>query len=171
MKKNKLKYFPFLLIAVCAIFILSCGTGKDKYSEAEYAKLRELIENESFEISHLWALPLRGGQVNLIGNPNYIRIYHDSVEVDLPYFGVRQMGGGYNSTAGFEYKGTRKNFEMKENQRNGGLVLKFETIQDSETVDYIVTLFPEGKANTQIISAHRDNISFQGTFDQYNRKD
>lgn len=170
MKRNKLKYLPYFSIAILAIILISCGSRKSNYSEAEYAQLRDLIENESFELSNQWALPLRGGQVSLIGNPNYIRIYGDSVDVTLPYFGVRQMGGGYNSIPGFEYSGAKNDFKVIEDQQNGEIILKFTGKQNNELVNYTLTLFPGGRALTHISTPQRDNISFRGNYKKWSPK-
>ena len=73
--------------------------------------MKSLVSGGEFEVDNQWLYPLRGNQINLIGNPNYIRFYKDSVDVYLPYFGVRQFGGGYNES-GINYSGKPKDFSM-----------------------------------------------------------
>ena len=91
-------YIQFQFIAVVAIiFFVGCKSRDAIIDNKEYASLEQIVDSRNFEVQNNWALPLRGNQINLIGNDNFIKFSNDSVSLFLPYFGVRQMAGGYNS--------------------------------------------------------------------------
>src|SRR5688572_13994282 len=101
------KYIKFIALVLCFTFI-NCGSSQ-KTNSTDNWRLNNLITEQSFEIESLWAQPMAttaynqavngllppgstSGQINLIGNTNYLRIVKDSASAYLPYFGERQMG-------------------------------------------------------------------------------
>lgn len=154
------------LIGVLAL--ISCGGGN--LSEAErtekMAEMKSLIDSRNFEIENQWVTPLRGNRINLIGNANYIRFKGDSVDLFLPYFGVRHTGGGYNNDGGIKYEGLAKNLQVNEG-KNNSLVLKFEGKHATESYDFTISVFPNLNTSTQVTSSDRDPISYQGEAHKY----
>lgn len=143
--------------------IISCGSSKTEADkDNEFQKLKEQIQNKEFTIENEWLMPLGGNPINLIGNPNFIRFKGDSIELFLPYFGVRHMGGGYGSEGGIKYEGLAKNYLVEENSEDREINLSFETEQDTENLEFKITIFPNGNANTNVNSSQRNNISYQG---------
>src|SRR5690606_17017194 len=88
----------------------------------EKAMVDSLLASREFRIVNQWALPTMsssmmklsasgilgpgnsGQRIDLSGNGNYLEIKGDSVRAFLPFFGERQMGGGYNSDgAGIQF--------------------------------------------------------------------
>ncbi|GAB2769923.1 DUF4251 domain-containing protein [Actinomadura fibrosa] len=121
--------------------------------------LQNLVANRDFEVQNDWAVPLSGSNVNLIGNPNYIRFKGDSVKIALPYFGER-YSGGYNTEGGIRYEGPARNFQVSE--KANSMILEFEGQQGSENYNFIMTLFPNGKTTTSVNSSQRSTISYRG---------
>ncbi len=154
----------FLTIGVVLI-TMACGSTKNAGNSRDlenFEQLRELVNSREFEIENDWAVPLRLTTVNLIGNSNFIRFKGDSVEVFLPYFGVRQSGGGYGTSGGIEYKGPTKELEIAEDMTENNILIKFEGRQGSEHLQFIITLFPKGNTSTSVNSSERDPISYWG---------
>ncbi|MDT0685715.1 DUF4251 domain-containing protein [Autumnicola psychrophila] len=146
------------------IFIFACSGSRNAVNEQdvkEFSKLKELVSN-GFEIENQWALPLRGGRVNLIGNTNFIRFERDSVDIFLPYFGVRQSGGGYGEAGGIEYKGPAKDMEIMENLDNQNIRIQFEGKAGTENLQFHLKLYPNGNVETLVNSSQRDAISYRG---------
>ncbi|MBZ9631737.1 DUF4251 domain-containing protein [Salegentibacter sp. LM13S] len=153
--KLQLKY----LYTVIALFLMqSCGSSADT---ARIAETKALIESKEFEIQHDWLNPMSGGRINLIGNPNFIRFKKDSVNLFLPFFGERFSGGGYNSEGGIVYEGPLQDFEISSG-KNNSQVLKFSTDQNTESLDFIINIYPEGDVSTRVNSSQRSFISYQG---------
>lgn len=132
--------------------------------------IQQLVGKRHFEIENTWAIPLRGSQVNLIGNPNYIRFKNDSVELFLPYFGVRHSGGGYNSESGIKYEGIAQDLEIEMNKA-GNTEITFEGKQQSESLDFRITLYPNLNAYTHVTSSQRDPISYKGEVHEWQEKE
>jgi len=165
LKKVKSRLLVGILSLGLVIMSMSCGGTKNKDSAKElrdFVQLRELVNSREFEIENDWAVPLRLTTINLIGNSNFIRFKGDSVEVFLPYFGVRQSGGGYGSSGGIEYEGPAKDLEIEEDMAKNNILIKFEGRQGSEHLQFIITLFTKGNVSTSVNSSERDPISYWG---------
>lgn len=144
---------------------MSCSSTKNvkNTNDSEpFEQLRELVSSRKFEIKNDWAVPLRFTSINLIGNTNFIRFKGDSVELFLPYFGVRQSGGGYGSSGGIEYEGPAMDLKITEDMANNNILIKFEGRQGSEHLQFIIKLFEKGNASTSVNSSERDHISYWG---------
>lgn len=154
----------FVLFGIISIFLItciSCKTGKNSYTDK--TDLLSLIESKAFEIENNWALPLRGAQINLVTNENHLRLSNDSVQIFLPYFGVRQFSGGYNAEAGIRYSGLVEELEI-DSSFTDKVELKFETNTGTEQIRYILSMYTNGKTNLQLLMNQRDNISYRGFY-------
>tara|TARA_R110000796_G_scaffold88850_4_gene191930 strand:+ start:86589 stop:87134 length:546 start_codon:yes stop_codon:yes gene_type:complete len=163
------------------ILIIGCTSSK-KIVEAtpESRALDELVANKKFMIESNWASPrastslnalsnsgLLGagnssGSINLIGNSNFLKIEGDTISAELPYYGERQMGGGYTSEAGVKFKGIPKKYEaIKDNtsQRN---IITLQINNATESYNITITLFPNWTSSIVINSSQRTPISYQG---------
>ena len=147
-------FFSFILIS-------SCKSTKDNTSDL--SELLTLIESRSFDIENNWALPLSGAQINLVTNDNHLRFRKDSIDIFLPYFGVRQFSGGYNAEAGIRYEGLLNDLKIDSSHADK-VKLRFETSTGTEQIRYILTMYPNGKSNLQLLMNQRDNISYRGFY-------
>jgi hypothetical protein len=165
LKKVKTKLqLGFLAIGVI-LMAMACGSTKNTVSSNDlqnFEQLRELVNSREFEIENDWAVPLRLTTINLIGNSNFIRFKGDSVEVFLPYFGVRHSGGGYGTSGAIEYEGPANDLDITEDMTKNNILIKFEGRQRSEHLQFIITLFPKGNVSTSVNSSERDPISYWG---------
>ncbi len=157
----------YLYIVIALFLMQSCGSSADA---TKIAKTTELIESREFEIEHDWLSPMDGGQINLMGNANFIRFKNDSVNLFLPFFGERFFGGGYNSEGGIVYEGPLKDFEITSDKKNKHII-KFSTDQNTENLDFVINIYPEGNLNTRVISSQRSFISYQGEIGELKEED
>lgn len=154
-----------LLLSLLLMLLISCGSGKNAgFSQVnDYEELREVVYNGEFEIENQWAHPLNGSMIDLIGNPNYIRMKNDSVDLFLPYFGVRHMGGDYGGReGGIKFKGVAEELQISEAENNSKIEIEFEAEEGTENYDFRITLFPNGNATTYVTSSERNSISYRG---------
>ena len=149
-------------LVLCAVLLISCGGNRGTGTAENFENLEQLTGDGRFAIEHEWALPMRGSMIDLIGNTNFIRFQGDSVNLFLPYFGVRQSGGGYGSEGGLEYEGLAENLSLKKSSKGNSMILKFEADRGTENLDFIITLFADGTANTSVTSSQIDPISYRG---------
>ncbi|MDN3594054.1 DUF4251 domain-containing protein [Zunongwangia endophytica] len=179
MKRLKIKLIKRLLVSFAVSFgILSCGSSSSAVEGVNnFEDLKSFAQNREFEIENRWANPMRAntvsfinhpnfnsGTINLIGNANFIRFKGDSINVFLPYFGVRQMSGGYNDRGAIKFEGVPEDFEIIENEDKKYVRYEFTANDDSEQYQFYVTLYPNGNTNTSVNSSQRDNISYTGKF-------
>lgn len=130
-------------------------------------QLREVVNSREFTIENDWVQPLGSSMINLMNNPNQIKFQGDSVQVFLPYFGVRQSGGGYASGGeGIQFSGPAQNLNSVEDPESKKIVMRFEGNQGSENLQFIITLFTNGTANTAVNSTQRNSISYRGKITQ-----
>lgn len=168
-KNQKLSRGVKLLAPFILLLILSCGGVRNSSSlesEKDFAKISELVDSREFEIENEWLLPLGGSMINLIGNPNYIRFKGDSVNLFLPYFGVRHSGGAYGRDGGITYKGPAKNLNITKDTAKNNIHLNFEANADNENLEFFITLFQGGSATTFVSSTQRQSISYRGDVKQ-----
>ncbi|WBL27354.1 DUF4251 domain-containing protein [Zunongwangia sp. HGR-M22] len=158
--------------------ILSCGSSASTVDEVKnYEDLKLFAQKKEFEIENRWANPMRAntvsfinhpnfnsGTINLNGNANFIRFKGDSIDVFLPYFGVRQISGGYNDRGAIKFEGIPEDLEITENEDKKYVRFEFTANDDSEHYQFYITLYSNGNTNTSVNSSQRDNISYTGKF-------
>ena len=167
--KTKKNHWPLAMLFLLMITIYACGGSKGIITpeeEQQYQELVDLVNSREFEIVSEWAVPQSGNNVSLIGNTNFIRFKGDSVNVYLPYFGERYSGGGYGTSGGIEYKGPIENFRVEERRNQQDLLLRFEGEQDSENLEFLITLYPNGNANTSVTTSERSSITYRGEVEE-----
>ena len=161
------RYIQNFLLIISLIIFQGCGSSMDS---AKVAKTNQLVDSRQFEIQHEWINPMSGSRINLIGNPNFIRFKKDSVNLFLPFFGERFSGGGYNDEGGIIYNGPLKDLEISSDEKDTQII-KFSTNQETEDLNFTITVYPEGDVNTRVNSSHRSFISYQGKIGELKEKE
>ena len=154
----------FSLIVFLSVVFISCGSSNQGNSNLqEYNQILEEIEDWEFEIENEWANPTQYSRVNLLGNPNRIKFENDSVKVFLPFFGERYAGGGYNNDGGvIKYEGIPKELHIQENPEEGTVDISFEGNRNTESLDFLITIYSNGVARTSVTSSQREKIRYDG---------
>lgn len=162
-------YLPLrrLLYLIFFFFLVSCGSINTEGEKRGYESLRELVNGRKFEVEHQWALPMAGDRINLMDNPNFIRFTGDSVDIFLPYFGVRQSGVNYGSRdGGISYEGLAENLVISENPEKENITIRFEGDEANENLQFYLILFSNWNARTSVTSSQRSSITYQGAIKQ-----
>ncbi len=175
--KSTVIFFKKYYLLAVLFLVVACGVNYSVPDINNFADLKEFAESKELQIENQWANPMRAntvtfinnpnfnsGNVNLIGNPNYIKFKGDSVDIFLPYFGVRQMGGGFNDRGGIKFEGIPEDFKRTENEAKDYVRYEFMGREDSEIYQFYITLYANGNASTSVNSSQRDNISYTGKF-------
>ena len=126
-------------------------------------ELKEMVNQRNFSIKFQWAQPQRGGMIDLTTNPNEFAIKDDMANIFLPYFGVRHRGGAYNQNKeGIHYKGRISNLQINEASSGKEILIKFSVKEDTEYLEFILTIYENAKAHLSVSSSERENIVYQG---------
>ena len=124
-----------------------------------------LTTNSLNQISNAGLLPPGSvaNRINLIGNANYLRIKGDSISAFLPYFGERQLAGGYNNNnVGIQFNGIPKEYSVTKDEKKQQHNIRFNINNNTENFQVYITVFPNMTATMNINSSHRFAISYSG---------
>jgi len=176
-----MKFRFYFFLAVFTAMILGCSSSKPKATASQIQHLDRLVAEKSMRFKGDWAIPLatnslnqlsnaglippgsNSSRINLIGNFNFLEIKGDSVIAQLPYYGERQIAGGYGQqNVGIEFKGLAKKFVVEKDERSMGYTINFTVSEDSEVYDIAMRIFPNLKTNININSTQRLTIGYQG---------
>jgi hypothetical protein len=170
-----------ILLVFSALLMLGCRSAAIQTDSSTIDYLHNLVAERSYEINSDWAFPLmtqglisvanaglfmpgsNASRIDLIGNPNYLKVIGDSVSVSLPYFGERRMGGGYaNSDVGIKFDGIPEDYKVQWDEQKNRYLIEMQFRQKTETFQLLITLFTSLKGDINVNSTHRTSIRFSG---------
>lgn len=181
-----------VLFGLTVVLMLSnCGSSESALRTSHYkAAVDSLIENREFRVVNQWALPTMsssmmelsssgimgpgnsGQRIDLSGSTSFLEIKGDSVRAILPYFGVRQMGGGYNSDGeGIQFDQVVENISFDDEDAKDRYVIKFRANNGSESFELILYIYSNKKSSLLVNSSQRDVIRYEGTIRELPKKD
>ncbi|MBM1107199.1 DUF4251 domain-containing protein [Aurantibacter crassamenti] len=170
-----------MLVSFVFALLMSCGTSNRIVNPSENSRtLDEMVTARQFKIEVERVRPLTttslnavlnsgmlppgntGSQINVMGDGSYFKMEGDSVSADLPYFGERQMNGGYNSDSGIKFKGTFEDLIIEKDDAKQRYDIRFQISENSEHFQILLTLFPNLKGTIAITSSQRFAIQYDG---------
>jgi hypothetical protein len=168
-------------LVICLLTLQSCQTAKLAASPKQMQLQKEFAETTSFKITSNWANPLpttgmnalsnsglippgsTASRINIIQNSNYLSMEGSKVDVYLPFYGERRMGGGYNNnSSGIKYKGAVEKLKVAFNDKKKLYTISFVMKQKTESYDVTIDLFQNLTTRINIDSSHRTHISYDG---------
>lgn len=165
-------------IFLTSLFILGCSSTK-KVAVANQ-KIDQMMAQKSFVIEMISARPMITqamtqvansgilppgstiGRMDINGSGYFIKVKGDSVSANLPYFGERQMGGGYGSADGIVFDGITKDLSIEKNTTKQNYELKFSITSNSESYFINITVGNKGTSTTDVLSSQRNRIRYTG---------
>lgn len=164
-------------LGLLLLITISCSSIKNSVTESDIANLKNVVFQKRFTIISQNATPLalnsnlgfllppgsNSGLINLANINNHFKMVNDSVSIDLPYYGERQIVSAYNTNnTGFEidtkFNEVKTTFDGKKNASN----LTFWVKTKDESLRILITLFANKSATITINSTHRTTISYRG---------
>lgn len=170
------------IVLLCLIGTLwSCGSTEDvAIASLKNQVLDNLVAQKSFQIVSEWAQPMNtnamnsvassglllpgnsGSNISLIGNPNYLKVEGDTISAYLPFFGERQMTGGYGDRNAIEFKGIPDKLKSSKNSKKNTYTLIFSIKEKTEVYQVTITLFSNLNSHIHINSSQRNFIRYIG---------
>ncbi len=173
----------YISLLIVLFLFFSCASSKTEISKEELKKVANLINSKSFKIESSWAYPRvtnslvalqnagffvngsSASSIDISGHSNYFIMKNDSVDISLPYYGERQMGGNYGSTdTGIVCKGIATKIKTSKN-KNGSYKIRFSVNdKNSTTENYNLTIliYPNLTTNITVFSSQRNSIQYRG---------
>ncbi len=160
------------IILIIGLFLFTLGiTGQTKsqkkiekeikYTES-YSKTKTVINSKTFVFEPNWVNPMGGSNININGDGYYLKIYNDSIDVDLPYFGRVYSSVNFGTGGGIEIKGLIKDYEVSHNDKKRKSIITLSTKNDSEYFDIRISIFRSGSSTLTITGRDRNSISYNG---------
>ena len=169
-------------IIIIVLFLTGCGSSAKIAEESTQSRqLDGWVAEKSFEITSDWAIPLMTNSLNRIsnsgllppgssanrislnGNSNYLKFQYGEVAANLPFYGERQAGGGYNGRdGGITFEGTPENFSESKDEKTLRHTIRFKISNKTESFDVTLTLYPNLNSEIQINSTQRFPMRYTG---------
>ncbi len=156
---------------------MNIAFAQNSKKEQKQAAIKKMIADTNFVFLANMAYPMRGGSKSLTSEYD-VRVKKDSLVSFLPYFGRSTMGPapGSSESGGINLALTNFSYAVKETKKgNWDITIKpsakdqnLTNWKDVQQLNFNIS--PDGYASLQVISSHRDNISFQGYIEVKNPK-
>ncbi len=183
--RKHLKYLVLYALWIGGIvYILGgCQASKATASPEAIQALEQQVSSRNIRIKMDWATPLttRGmasvanagllppgsnmARINLINTPNSFEMRGDSVYVDLPYFGERQIVTDYTGGKGINFTGAIENYRSSQDRKDQSYRLTFDTSDRTERFDVSLKVFPGQRAILVFYSNQRNTIRYEGVLE------
>ena len=164
---------PFLLLA-------GCGASKDPLSAQAWDRMERVVTSRNFQFRAQWAEPLQTGSMNqianaglippgsnvnridLTGTANYLKMEGDQVEMQLPYYGERQINQNYGRADGMEFIGPAEDIRTRKTAKNEYYDLDFNLKYKTELLQCSGRVFSGMRTILTIYSSQRNMIRYVG---------
>ncbi len=157
-----------VLILALGFFSVSEAQSKSEKKERKqidkqeaFNEIKDLVLSKKFEFIADQALPTGFRNVNLIGNPNYLRVRNDTVMADMPYF-----GRAYQSTpgerGGIYFEVLPEDYKVDINEKKRTISITFTAREDSKTYRCNLQVGGKEAASLSVIADHLSSISYWG---------
>lgn len=169
-------------LLLCVFLFCACKTSQTMATPEQKQLQKEFAETTTFKVSSNWANPLQTTGMNALNNSglippgssasrmnldkgsNYVIIKGSEVDIDLPYYGEIQIGGGYNTKDnGIRYEGTVNDLVVKYNEKRNLYRITFRMKKDTESFDMTIELFENLTTRINVNSSHRTSITYDGS--------
>lgn len=160
MKVNRLGK-GFILLSLLALISLSALGQKNKLEKQEQVK--KLLDSRVFIFSPQSATPTSGSMIQLTSE-FYLKINQDTLESNLPYYGVAYQARFGDTNSPLEFTSTDFEYTMK-TMKNGSYDISIKLNDPSDPDQISLSVSTVGYATVRVISMNRQPISFYGNID------
>lgn len=178
-----IKCFRIVIVILLISVSASCKSSQSIARQSqEFKNLKNILNSKAFKVDVHTALPFNtrvtrqvlneltrftGNNANQIMITGYeVNFKNDSIIGQLPYYGEQQLGGGrYNANFGIVFNNIPKDYSLEKHKKHDAFVMKFNIDDDIESVEtyrVIITFFSNNSTDIDVISSHRNTISYSG---------
>lgn len=169
MKLSKIRTFIKLFSAGLLLsFILHQCTATKNIEKLTSSDIKNMIDSSRFVFNAERVNPMRGRTRYLTSSYDVI-LKKDTLESFLPYFGRAYQAPMDPSKGGIQFTSTDFSYTIvtKDNDK-WDVVVKPKNNQDVEEMQF--NIFGNGSATLNVLSTHKDPISFTGNIERINSR-
>ena len=164
---QNLKKGILLLVLISTSVFAQTKKEKKEMKAQEEAKqfeiIKELIDSGAYEFYADWANSFQGRRINLITNPNHLKMNREEASIYLPYFGVAHNSSpAYSNMGAMEFEGTVEGYKIKINEKKKQTTVTFRCKAKREVIDFTLTVFPDGNSRLNANSSVRTGMNYDG---------
>lgn len=162
--KLRVRSLLMLSLVMLVLSLHSCGTAKEPLSSETWAQMENVITSGNFRFDAVWAEPIGGrvSRIDLTGYNAYMTLQGEDVQMELPYFGQRQVAQVAGSNQGMQFQGKARDMSTSRNERNNSFDLDFKARNQSENLQCTLQLYSGMQAALTINSNQRSSIRYVG---------
>ena len=168
------------VLLVLAVILLFLGCSASKQLHVANAALDTMMQQEAFKVEVQAAEPqvtqamaqiansgiLPPGnnisRIDVTGEGYFIKLNDTRVAAELPYYGERQMGGGYGSDSGIRFDGIARDVKIVKDAEKNSYVVTFSVDNSSENYFFTIDIGSSLNSTVRVRSSHRNRIRFTG---------
>ncbi|WP_298953267.1 DUF4251 domain-containing protein [uncultured Nonlabens sp.] len=169
-----------VVFIVLIMLLSSCKSSFTEVDRLQLIQLKEQISNQEIHFKATAAFPLNtqsvnhvindflmrngnsAGRINLSGDNYTVQLVEDRAVFNLPFYGERRAGGGYNSDNSYNFTGKIKNSKIFIVEDSNYITYKFDVRNDTESINVVFKIFSIESAHLIINSLHRSSIKYDG---------
>lgn len=164
-----MKYF--LSIALLLLIWPACNLAhgqekklsKKEKKIQEFEATRQMLEDGRYEFIANWAYTNLGYRINLITNPNHLRMEDGEAVIRLPFFGeINTPNAMLNQTGGLVFEGPVDQLEIEADEKKREVFVRFQAKVSTEVLEFTLKVFPNGNSSLRVISNQRSRINYDG---------
>ena len=167
------------LIGILSVLCIGCASKNTVVSEVALNSLKNAVYNDDIEFVGRIASPLRirndinaynhlppgsnQAQINLANISNYVRIFQDSISIDLPFYGEQRIINTYaDADNSYEFNQKINEKEIVFDAKKKTYMLKLWVKGEEESLRINYTLHANNTAQMIVNSTHRNAITYRG---------
>lgn len=169
----------FIVLFVGFIFVSATLIGQTKAekkamkaeaAQKEYAEMKTLIDSGAYTFVADWANSQGGGRINLMTNPNYLKMDNERADAYLPYFGVVQVPS-VSGKGGIEFSGLVENYQVEYIDKKQKALIRFNAKDEAESFNITLTVFQNKNSYLTVSSSGRNSINYDGKVAEPEKKE
>ena len=172
--KNFIKIIAIFLISVSCLPVQAQTTKAEKKA-AEKARIKNLVNSQSYVFIANYIIPLRGGG---FGTSSYydMKVGKDTISTFLPYFGTSRMANYGSIDNGIHFTSTKFTYKptIKKNGNWEIIIVPLDKNRANDALgvrNMILNISESGYATLQVNNLNRDAISFNGNIQEISKSD
>lgn len=141
--------------------------AQNRRAEKEHKQevIQGKIHEQRFVFKARNVIPMRGRSRNVTTDNYTLKVTSDTVVAYLPYFGRAYVAPMNPSKGGIQFTSTKFQYSKTAAKKGGwNIVIKPDDVREIQRL--VLSISSDGYASLQVISTHRDPISFNGIIEE-----